>query len=43
MELVLSESLSFNYSDIFFSYLHHNERKCTQMARNHVLIVCLFG
>lgn len=43
MELVYSDSLTFNYSDIFFSYLHNNERQCTQMAKNHVLLYVYSG
>lgn len=43
MELIQSSSLNFNYSDIFFSYLHNNERQCVQMARNHVLMYVYSG
>lgn len=43
MELIRNESLSFNYSDIFFSYLHSDERKCTQKAMNHVLMYVYSG
>jgi AraC-like DNA-binding protein len=43
MEFINNESLKFNYSDIFFSYLHNNERQCTQMARDHVLMYVYSG
>jgi AraC-like DNA-binding protein len=43
MEFIQSDSLTFNYSDIFFSYLHNNERQCTQMAKNHVLMYVYSG
>jgi AraC-like DNA-binding protein len=43
MELINSDSLTFNYSDIFFSYLHNDERQCTQMAKNHVLLYVYSG
>lgn len=43
MQLVKNESLSFNYLDIFFSYLHNDERKCTQKAINHVLMYVYSG
>lgn len=43
MEFQRSDSLKFNYSDIFFSYLLNNESQCTQMARNHVLMYVYSG
>lgn len=43
MEFKRSDSLKFNYSDIFFSYLLDNESQCTQMARNHVLMYVYSG
>jgi len=43
MELINSDSLTFNYSDIFFSYLHNDERQCIQMAKNHVLLYVYSG
>ena len=33
-----SESLRFNYCDIFFSYYFNNERSCTQMIHDHLLV-----
>lgn len=43
MKLEHDESLTFNYSDIFFSYLFNNNRKCTQMVRNHTLVYVYSG
>jgi hypothetical protein len=43
MELINSDSLAFNYSDVFFSYLHIDERQCVQMAKNHVLLYVYSG
>lgn len=43
MQLVKSDSLSFNYLDIFFSYLHSDERQCIQKAMNHVLMYVYSG
>lgn len=43
MKFVKNESSTFNYSDIFFSYLHHNERQCTQTAKDHVLLYVYSG
>lgn len=36
-------SLSFNYSDVFFSYLFNNSRKCTETIREHTLIYVYSG
>ena len=38
-----TDSLTFNYSDIFFSYLFNNSRKCTQAIREHTLIYVYSG
>lgn len=43
MELEHNESLTFNYSDVFFSYLFNNSRKCTQMVRHHTLVYVYSG
>lgn len=43
MEFQKSDSLKFNYSDIFFSYLLNHESQCTQMAKNHVLMYVYSG
>ena len=38
-----SESLKFNYHDIFFSYYFNNERSCTQMIHDHMLVYVYSG
>lgn len=38
-----SESLRFNYHDIFFSYYFNNETSCTQMIDNHMLVYVYSG
>jgi AraC family transcriptional regulator, exoenzyme S synthesis regulatory protein ExsA len=38
-----SESLRFNYYDIFFSYYFNNERSCTQMIHDHMLVYVYSG
>ena len=38
-----SESLRFNYQDIFFSYYFNNERSCTQMIHDHMLVYVYSG
>ena len=38
-----SESLIFNYYDIFFSYYFNNERSCTQMIHDHMLVYVYSG
>jgi len=38
-----SESLRFNYHDIFFSYYFNNERSCTQMIHDHMLVYVYSG
>lgn len=38
-----SESLRFNYYNIFFSYYFHNERSCHQMIKDHMLVYVYSG
>lgn len=38
-----SESLRFNYHDIFFSYYFNNERSCSQMVHEHMLAYVYSG
>ncbi|MDP4187517.1 MAG: AraC family transcriptional regulator [Bacteroidota bacterium] len=38
-----SESLRFNYYDIFFSYYFDNERSCQQMIKDHMLAYVYSG
>lgn len=38
-----SESLRFNYQDIFFSYYFNNERSCSQMVHDHMLAYVYSG
>jgi len=38
-----SESLRFFYHDIFFSYYFNNERSCTQMIHDHMLVYVYSG
>ncbi len=38
-----SESLRFNYYDIFFSYYFNNERSCIQMIHDHMLVYVYSG
>jgi AraC family transcriptional regulator, exoenzyme S synthesis regulatory protein ExsA len=43
MNFERSESLRFNYYDIFFSYYFNNERSCTQMITDHMLAYVYSG
>ena len=43
MNFERSESLRFNYFDIFFSYYFNNERSCTQMITDHMLAFVYSG
>ena len=43
MNFERSESLRFNYYDIFFSYYFNNERSCTQMITDHMLVYVYSG
>lgn len=43
MELKHRESITFNYSDIFFSNYFNNDTKCTHMAKNHYLVYVYSG
>lgn len=43
MTFECSESLRFNYNDIFFSYYFNNERSCTQMIHDHMLVYVYSG
>lgn len=38
-----TESLRFNYHDVFFSYYIKNETSCTQMNREHMLVYVYSG
>ena len=38
-----SESMRFNYYDIFFSFYFNNERSCTQMIHDHMLVYVYSG
>ncbi|MDP4277248.1 MAG: AraC family transcriptional regulator [Bacteroidota bacterium] len=38
-----SESMRFNYNDIFFSYYFNNERSCAQMIHDHMLVYVYSG
>ena len=43
MNFERSESLRFNYYDIFFSYYFNNERSCVQMITDHMLVYVYSG
>lgn len=43
MEFERDESLTFSYSDVFFSYLFNNDRKCTPMVKDHMLVYVYSG
>ncbi len=43
MDFDRSESLRFNYSDIFFSYYFNNERSCAKMIKEHMLVYVYSG
>jgi len=43
MDFERSESLRFNYYDIFFSYYFNNERSCVQMITDHMLVYVYSG
>lgn len=43
MELGHLKSVTFNYSDIFFSYFLNDECACTPMVKNHMLIYLYCG
>jgi len=43
MVLERSESLRFNYYDIFFSYYFNNEISCVQMIKDHMLVYVYSG
>ncbi|PXV57148.1 AraC-like DNA-binding protein [Dysgonomonas alginatilytica] len=43
MEFQRNESLTFSYSDIFFTYLFDNDRSCASMVKNHVLVYIYSG
>ena len=43
MNFERSESLRFNYYDIFFSYYFNNERSCTQMITDHMMAYVYSG
>jgi len=43
MDLERNKYLTFNYSDIFFSYYSSNERRCTKMVRDLTLVYVYQG
>ncbi|MDP4117255.1 MAG: AraC family transcriptional regulator, partial [Bacteroidota bacterium] len=43
MDNVSKDSLTFNYSDVFFSYYFNNTIKCTKMVREHSLVYVYSG
>lgn len=43
MEFARNESLTFSYSDIFFSYYFNNHRTCSSMVKNHMLLYIYSG
>jgi len=43
MDFERSESLRFNYHDVFFSYYFNNERSCTQMITDHMMAYVYSG
>jgi len=43
MTLERTESLRFNYHDIFFSYYFNNEMSCSKMILNHMLVYVYSG
>lgn len=43
MEIKHRESITFNYSDVFFSHYFDNDTKCTHMAKNHYLVYIYSG
>lgn len=43
MEIPKDKSVTFRYSDIFFSHYFNNDIKCTHMAREHTLVYIYSG
>lgn len=43
MDLERSDYLTFNYSDVFFSYYFNKERYCTPMVHDHTLVYVYSG
>ena len=43
MDLVQNESLRFNYSDIFFSFYLNDDKRCSQMIQEHMLVYVYSG
>lgn len=43
MEFKRDESLTFSYSDIFFSYYFNDDRSCTPMVKEHMLVYIYSG
>lgn len=43
MEFCINESVTFNYSDIFFSYYFNDERICRHMVKQHTLVYVYSG
>ncbi len=43
MQFERTESLKFNYSDIFFSFYLNNEKVCHKMIENHMLVYVYAG
>jgi AraC-type DNA-binding domain-containing proteins len=43
MEVTRNENLTFNYSDIFFTYHFNNDIKCVHMVKDHTLVYVYSG
>lgn len=43
MEFNINESITFNYSDVFFSYYFNDEQICRHMVKNHTLAYVYSG
>ncbi|WP_165043706.1 helix-turn-helix domain-containing protein [Dysgonomonas sp. ZJ709] len=43
MDFGRNESLTFSYSDVFFSYYFNDNRTCTSMVKNHMLVYIYSG
>lgn len=43
MDFECNESLTFSYSDIFFSYYFNNHKTCSSMVKNHMLVYMYSG
>lgn len=43
MDQIHCENLTFNYSDVFFSYYFNNDIKCVKMIKDHALVYVYSG